>query len=200
MTSTFTSFGRPARLLVSLTAALLFTAAHGQSISKCQDAEGNWHYGDFAAEACEEKGTVTEMDERGLKVDESEAPPTQEELEARRAEKQRQQEQAERRAEQEKKDRQLLQAYDSARAIIRARESRVEALDRELESHRLLRQDLVDARKEAQERGDNADRVGNLEQQIQQYDAAIKKLESQRRTTIDEYNQVLDRYRELTSG
>lgn len=174
-------------------------AVYAQSITKCQDEEGNWHYGDFAAEACSEQSTITEIDERGIKVDETDAPPTQEELEARQAEEERQRLEEESQARAEAEDRRLLQTYDSDEAIIRARDQRVSALEQELESHRLFRQDLVDEKETLSAQG-NAGRIADLDEQLEQYDTAIQRLEEQRRDIVEEYNRELERYRELTDG
>lgn len=176
---------------------LLFAgAAQAQTISKCQDAEGNWHYGDFAAEACAEESTITEIDERGNTVDESDAPPTKEELEAQKAAKEQERLEAERRARQQAEDRRLLQTYDSAQAIVNARDDRVSALEQELESHRLFRQDLVDEKKRIQDEADEG-RMSKLNGQIQEYDQAIERLEEERREVVEKYNHELERYRAL---
>lgn len=186
--------------VLSVPAAVLMLiagAAQAQTISKCQDADGNWHYGDFAAEACAEESTITEIDERGMKVKESDAPPTAEELEAQKAAEERQRQEEERIASEAAEDRRLLQTYDSAQAIVNAREQRLSALDQELVSHRLFRQDLVNERQKVQTDG-NGDRVGELDHQIEQYDAAIQRLEEQQTEIREQYNRELERYRELT--
>lgn len=178
---------------------LLAGAAQAQTISKCQDAEGNWHYGDFAAEACAEESTITEIDERGNTVDESDAPPTKEELEAQKAAKEQERLEAERQARREAEDRRLLNTYDSVQAIIAARDDRVSALEQELESHRLFRQDLIDEKKSIQDEANEA-RVNKLDGQIQEYDQAIERLEEERREVVEKYNHELERYRALTGG
>jgi predicted RNase H-like nuclease (RuvC/YqgF family) len=184
--------------LVSLAAALVLAGAvHAQTITKCQDAEGNWHYGDFAAEVCDEQSTITEIDERGLKVDETDAPPTQDELDARKTEDDRESQEAERLARQVAEDQRLLQTYDSDEAIIRARDQRVTALEQELESHRMFRQALVDEKQDTPVET-NEQRAADLNEQIEQYDTAIQRLEEQRREVIEEYDQELERYRKLT--
>ena len=193
----FTQLTMPLSIPAALVLAWLMTgAAQAQTITKCQDAEGNWHYGDFAAEACAKESTVTEIDERGLKVKESEAPPTQEEIEAQKAAKAQEQREAERRARQQAEDRRLLQTYDSPQAIINARDERVAALERELDSHQLFRQDLVDE-KDAVRNDGNDERVGELDRQIEQYDQAIERLKRERREVVQEYNRELERYRKL---
>lgn len=180
----------------ALAGLLIAGAADAQNITKCQDAEGNWHYGDFAAEACAEESTITEIDERGITVEESEAPPTAEELEAQQAAEEQERLEAERLARERAEERRLLQTYDSDEAIIRARDQRISALDQELESHQLFRQDLVDERQSLQAGGDDSTEA--LDRQIEQYDSAIQRLEEQRREVTEEYNRELQRYRELT--
>ncbi len=187
----------PAGLVSLAAAALLAGAVQAQTITKCQDEDGNWHYGDFADEACAEQSTITEIDERGLKVDETDAPPTQDELDTRNAEEDRERREAERLARQEAEDRRLLQTYDSDEAIVRARDQRLSALEQELESHRLFRQALVDEKQDISV-NDNEQRAADLNEQIEQYDTAIQRLEEQRREVIEEYDQELERYRELT--
>lgn len=184
------------RSLSMLAAVLVAGAAHAQTISKCQDAEGNWHYGDFAAEACAEDANVTELDERGVKIKELEAPPTQEELEAQQAAARQEELEAERRARQQAEDRRLLHTYDSAQAIVNAREQRVTAINQELESHELFRQDLVDERQEAD--GSNNEHAKELDTQIEQYDHAIERLKEERRELVEQYDKELKRYRKLT--
>lgn len=184
-------------LAIALLAAsvLLSGAAGAETITKCQDSEGNWHYGDFAADACAEDGTITEIDERGVKVKESEAPPTQEELDAQEAAREQQEQEAARRERQEAEDQRLLQTYDSTQAIVDARDQRVSAINQEIESHELFRQDLVD---EKQRLDGDGDRVAELEGQIEQYDEAIRRLQQEREETRQKYNRDLERYRELT--
>jgi len=185
--------------LLALLAALTAGAVYAQSITKCQDAEGNWHYGDFAAEACAQESTVTEIDERGLKMKESEAPPSPEELEAERAAEEQERLEAERRARQQAENQRLLRVYDSAEAVIKARDERVRAIEQELESHELFRQDLVDEREKARSQG-NENRASELSDEIRQYDQAIKRLNEERGEIVRKYNQDLERYRELTGG
>jgi len=198
---TRTSCPQPNPLLhLALSAALLCAgAAQAQTITKCQDADGNWHYGDFAAEACAEDSKVTEIDQRGLKVKETDAPPTQEELDAQKAAEEQARREEERRASEQAEDRRLLQTYDSAQAIIDARDERVRAIEQELDSHEMFRQDLVDEKERVVSDGEE-ERVEQLNRELEQYDAAIERLERERRETVEEFNHELERYRELAGG
>lgn len=182
----------------SLCCLLLAGTAQAQTITKCQDEDGKWHYGDFASEACSENSTITEIDERGVKVRETEAPPTKDELDAQEAEKRAEQLEAERRRKVEEGEQRLLRTYDTAQSIINARDEHVEAMDRDLDSYRLFRQDLVDERNRLEENKESEGKINNIEQQIQQYDAAIRELQAERRETVEKFNRDLERYRELT--
>lgn len=186
------------RLLLIAAMALLLQAAHAQSITKCQDADGNWHYGDFAAEACAEESTITEIDERGRTVKETEAPPSSEELEAEEAARQAEQRQAEREAREREARERLLRTYESVEGIIQARDARVAGIDNELESHRLFRQDLIDEKQRLQENNGDQDRIRSIEEQIQEYDEAIEALKANRQATIEEFNGDAERFREAT--
>lgn len=183
---------------------LLFSGVAGaqKTITKCQDKDGKWHYGDFASEACATDSTVTEIDQRGLEVRETDAPPTQEELDAAKEAERQARLEAEREAEQQEQDNRLLQTYDSADAIINARDEHVAALDLELEGHRLFRQDLVDEKEklEKEKKEGNSEKIDNIIEQIRQYDEAIQALENERRSTIEHYDTEFQRYRALTDG
>ena len=70
-----------------------FSFAH--AIKKCQDSDGNWHYGDIAVAQCN-KSKVTTLNERGFIASEKDAPKTPEELEKEAAEKAKAEAEAER--------------------------------------------------------------------------------------------------------
>lgn len=187
------------QLLITVAMALsLPAAAQAQSITKCQDADGNWHYGDFAAEACDEEGTVTEIDQRGQTVKETDAPPSEEELEAEQAETLAEQQEAERRAREREANERLLRTYDSVEGIIQARDARLEAIDNDLETNQLFRQDLVDERNRLLENDGDQDEIRRVEEQIQEYDDVIESIKEDRQETVEKYNADIERFRELT--
>lgn len=128
------------QLLAALVPAIgLLTAvsAMGQTtaIQKCQDAEGNWHYGDQAAEACA-RSEIEKLDRvTGVRVGTTAPPPTSEELTAQREAESRAAE-----AEQERLDRRLdedrlLATYDNEQQIIDARERHLSGIDNEITVH-----------------------------------------------------------------
>ena len=66
----------------------LFSRLQAHAISKCQDANGKWHYGDNAASVCGD-ARITIIDDRGRKIDEVAPPMTVEEFNALEAEEKR---------------------------------------------------------------------------------------------------------------
>jgi hypothetical protein len=181
-----------------LITCLACTTAQAQTITKCQDKDGNWHYGDYASQACAQDSTITEIDQHGVTVKKSNAPPTKEELEERKAEAQKQLEEAKELAKQEAEDKRLLRTYDNAQSIIDARDERANAMDRKLESQRVFRQDLVNERDKLKDNEQNHEHIQSLDEQIAQYDKAIETIQSERQATIEDYDEQLKRYYELT--
>lgn len=183
---------------VMLAALLCCGPAHARSITKCQDKEGNWHYGDFASSACAKNAPITELDQEGMTIKKIGAPPTEKELEKEKAEKKKQHAKKERLAEQKQEDRRLLRMYDNVQDIIDARNERVDAMDRDLKSQRLFRQGLVHEKQKLEKSDGSESKIGGLDEQIKQYDNSIDALRGERRTTIEEFDRQLKRYRELT--
>lgn len=59
--------------ICSLLILLSFSASSGAGIKKCQDADGNWYYGDSAVRSCE-NSKITTLTKRGF-IDSEESPP-----------------------------------------------------------------------------------------------------------------------------
>ena len=51
-----------------LTTGLFTQQAMAQEMAKCQDEQGNWHYGDFAAAECANNAEITNMSETGTVI------------------------------------------------------------------------------------------------------------------------------------
>ena len=79
LNSPFSKFGGIVRGSALL--AFVLASPTALAIKKCQDEEGQWHYGDTAVYECE-KSKVTTLDSRGFIRDQNEAPKTAEELAA----------------------------------------------------------------------------------------------------------------------
>ena len=182
----------------------------GMRIKKCQDARGQWHYGDDASEACA-RSKVIELDTHGIKRGEVAAPLTDAELKAReqnRAEVEKQRKLTE---EQNRHDQQLLATYAIEDDIILTRDRKVA----DIESQIRASQDTLDslrksfARVQAQaaeeQRGgkavspQTAKTISNNEAQIAKHEAHIQNLKKEQDATRAQFQADLQRFRELKS-
>lgn len=191
-------------ILLVLPVALSFNA-HAQ-IEKCQDELGNWHYGDSAAAACAES-KITVLDNKGVKVKEIDRPPSHEELEAREAEKKRLQEQALYEKERAIARQRILRVYPDEASILRARDQRIEGLDKNIALNeqllgelRLRKKKLDDAPvpkdEKAKKRQDR--QKSNVQYQIDEYSGSISKLREDREKVQKKYATILEEFYDLT--
>lgn len=180
-----------------------FDDAASQTIMKCQDATGKWHYGDIAAQECA-RSRITEIDKRGLKVEVYEAPPTKAELEAARAVEATRQEEQELAQEELRRENHLLSIYDSEQSIIRARDERLASLNKLLKSDENYKAKLQDNLSSLQKLATKGSADEELQQDIQQlrtqireYEEAIDSRLRQRELVTGRYNSDLNRYRDI---
>lgn len=173
--------------------------ASAGTIKKCKDADGKWHYGDFAAEECA-KSKITEIDKQGLKVKEQLAPPTEAELEARREAQERQQ-QAAREAEARMKERERIsKSYSSEEAITRQKDNQVQALDQAIDTDQKLKARLGARLGKLTATLAPPAELESVKGQIADYDAAIAAKQSKRAAIIKRFDEELALYRELVIG
>lgn len=189
--------------LISFLLTLFFVLpVSGQTIKKCQDADGNWHYGDHAAFECEQSGRITEMDEQGDKVGEIEAPPTQDELDAKQRAEEQMSMQQESEADQQRLDQRLLVTYDSSESILLTRDALLAALDSAIEADQILRDRLADELVRLKDSQDSEDvaNVASIKIQIEDFDEAIRDRRAKREIAKEKYDIEHKRYQELTGN
>jgi len=112
--------------------------AQAAEIKKCQDADGNWHYGNFAALSCA-NADVDEIDATGTKTGVDKPPPSSEEIE-----KQEQLQAAILKAKEDKKlqrnlDLEVLRIYGTEQTIISTRDRKLAAIDKNIEVTRQIK-------------------------------------------------------------
>lgn len=170
------------------------------TIKKCQDADGNWHYGDHASFECEQNSRITEIDMEGDTVGEIEAPPTPEELEAKLRAEEQMSEQVEAEAAQKRTDQRLLITYDNADRILQTRDALLAALDSAIEADQILKDRLADELKKLRNSGNpnDAGNISSVEQQIADFDEAIRDRLAKRELAREKYDLDYKRYKELT--
>lgn len=105
------------------------------AITKCQDAEGNWHYGDYATDVCA-NSKLTKLNDKGVKVAEVAAPKTEQELQEEQANKERNQAEklAIEQAEAEKS--RILSIYETESDIDRVRDNQLSSIQGNIDVHK----------------------------------------------------------------
>ncbi len=169
-----------------------------ETIKKCQDANGTWHYGDFAAFECE-RAKVTEINQRGITVKETARLPTKDELDAKKAELDKAKQDKKRLAAIRKEEQRLLTTYESLDAIVRARDDRVIAIDKEVATNEALKERLVKEDKHLARAKDprQQKRLKEVRDQIASFDQANARLTVERQEVIERYNALYMRYQTL---
>ncbi len=189
---------------IALLAALLAYGgeAAAQTITKCQDAEGNWHYGYYASVQCAGDGPITELRECGVTVEVREAPPTLEELQAEKARLQAEREAKIRHEEKLRVDRELLAKYESEAVIIDLRDQRIAELRKQIDFNgsqlALLEKQLAaspEPKTEAQEqeRHEEEQRIDRFRRAIDRARVAIDKTNSDYQVLLQRYRQIENR-------
>lgn len=180
------------KLIFMLLFGVCFSAS-AQTIKKCQDAEGNWHYGDQAALECESSG-ITVMDATGTEVNKIDPPDTREAVEARQAIEEKLAEQERLDAEQQALDQRLLVTYEDENSIIRTRDALIAAIDSSIEADQVMKERLERDLSDASD--DNA--AAELRSQVNEFEQSIRDRLASKEVVRERYNLELTRYQELT--
>ena len=174
----------------------------GAGIKKCQDENGNWHYGDFADEACAARADVTKLSQEGQVVGVEKPPPTQEELDKKSKANDDAAEKADKKKKQRQKDLSLVQIYGSEEVIVSTRDRKLESIDNNLEVTRQLKQgiesDLAELR--TRKKSKKVDKlIAEREAAIQSYDSVIQQSQEQRRNLDIEYTEILKNFQDAST-
>lgn len=177
-------------------------------IKKCQDAQGQWHYGDDASDACA-RSKVIELDTQGIKRGEIAAPLTEAQLKAREQNRAEEEKQRKLTEEQNRHDQQLLATYAIEDDITMTRDRKVS----DIESQIRASQDTLDslrksfARIQAQateeQRGgkavspQTAKTIANNKAQIAKQEAYIQTMKKEQDAVRTQFQADLQRFREL---
>ena len=196
-----------AGLVLFLSPAVLFFSVSAHAISKCQDADGKWHYGDNAASICGD-ARITIIDKRGRKIDEVAPPMTVEEFNALEAEELRKELEEKENAKRELEKRRILAIYPREESIIRARDERLKGMDNNIRVQEALLDDMrldmkvLESKKMPEDPKARAKRESQINSQqasIDAYYQAITRLRREREQTSEKYERILREFRELTA-
>ena len=178
-----------------------------QTIKKCQDATGRWHYGDTASAECA-RSKITVMSDEGITKKVIAAPLTEQELREREANKEVQETAQKKADEQAKKDALLLSSYGVEDDITYVRDRKIAQIEAFIKASEQTLKPLRAAltRMEAQVTDESKSgkpdeaAVKNIEltkAQIARHEAAIADKRKEQEAIRVEYDQDLVRYREL---
>lgn len=190
------------KLILLLFSFCCMAPVSAQTIKKCQDTDGKWHYGDHAAEECE-RARITELDESGTQLRQIKAPPTKEELDAKERMEDKMAEQQRMDREQNALDQRLLATYESVESISRTRDALLAAIDSVIATDQDLKKriekELVGLQGDDGEPEDT-EVAAELRLRIDDFDRAIRDQLAKREQVKHRYNRDLARYRELTGA
>lgn len=198
-------------LILALGLALSAFGPHAayavQTIKKCQDATGHWHYGDTASAECA-RSKITVMSDEGITKKVIAAPPTEQELKERETNREVQETAQKKADEQAKKDVLLLSSYGVEDDITYVRDRKIAQIEAFIKASEqtLTPMRAALARMEAQMADESKSgkpdetTVKNIEltkAQIARHEAAIADKHKEQEAIRAEYDQDLVRYREL---
>ncbi len=186
-------------LPVALLATGLFSmTTAAQQIKKCQDAEGNWHYGSFAAAACGD-AVVEKFNSTGTKVGEDRPPPSEAEIKkqedlAKAAEIAEEQKQILR-----KKDIEIVRIYGSEETIISTRDRKLASIDNNIEVTRQIKEGTIkdiNKLKEMKKTKKVARQLEERENAVKSYNRVIRHNLTEREKLSENYITILAEFRE----
>ena len=186
--------------IVMLGMVITTTGMQAQAaIKKCQDADGNWHYGEYADSECALSSDVSTVNQSTGAISTKKRPPTTEELEAARIKKKAAAEKKAAKKKQVARDKNLVKIYGSEEVIISTRDRRLSSIDNSVNITRQLRsgvlKDIESLKKRKKSKKVDA-LIAERQRAIKSYDNAIKTTLAERTKVEAEYTQILSSFRQ----
>ena len=184
------------------------SVAPASTITKCKDADGKWHYGDFAADACD-RSRIEKINQKGQSLGEVAVPLTEDEIQTRKEAENQARERRQKETKQRAEDNRLLLIYDSSDAITKARDTRLSAVDSMIRSNdefliqlgkRKLSVQKTIKKAAAKEKTKQQKKLAGIEAQITDYEQSNEGLIDIRNAVANKYNTDLSRYLKITEG
>ncbi len=195
--------GDSKRGLILILIVMSGLAGHGSVMAtttefkKCKDANGKWHYGDYAAQECA-RSVITRVDEQGIKRGEELPPPSKEELDRQNTDTNKAEDIRKQRAAQKQKDDEFLHIYGSEEVITSSRDRKLTSIDKTIEVTEQIKSGIVKDIKDLEGRK-QSERVKKLiaerENAIKSYDRVIRQNLSERLKLEKKYKQILSDFR-----
>ncbi|MFT6406882.1 MAG: hypothetical protein ACJAQ6_000292 [Arenicella sp.] len=196
------------RVTFILSATLLFGAfsfSSAHAIKKCQDADGNWHYGDIAVAQCNQS-KVTTLNDRGFVESQKDAPKTAEQLQRETDEQSKaDSEVALIRAEEDERIR-ILSVYETEADIDRQRDNQIGSVNSNIAVHKAYVKSVTAKIKRLETKGAgfkgirktrNVDQITEAQARIQESNAELIKLVEQKTSIMQRFAEEKKVYLEL---
>ena len=197
------------RITLILSSVLLFgmfpfSSAH--AIKKCQDADGQWHYGDIAVAQCKQS-KITTLNDRGFVKSERDAPKTPEQLQKEAAEQAILAAQAEFiRAEDNKRNR-ILSVYETEADIDRQRDNQIDSVNSNIAVHMAYIKSLAAKIERLERQGvnfkgirkkRNLTEIAEVKTRVAESNVELLKLADQKSLIVLRFGEEKEVYLELT--
>ena len=169
--------------------ALPLSSAVGQQIKKCQDSEGNWHYGNFADQACQDSA-VDELHETGITINTDLPPPSPEDMERKARMEEALKIQQEFSEDQRKRDLEVLRIYGSEETIVSTRDRKLASIDNNIEITRQIKEGTI----KDIEKLKKMKQTKKVERQLQEREDAVKSYNRVIRHNLTEREKLSEKY------
>ncbi len=176
--------------------ALNVMSIQAQQITKCQDADGNWHYGSFAADACID-AVVEKLSESGAKIGEDRPPPSEEEIRKEEALAKDVRAKEDYASTQHKRDMEIVRIYSNEETIITTRDRKIASIDNNIEITRQIKKGTlkdIDKLKKLKKTKKVERQIEERENAVKSYDKVIRHSLSEREKLFKSYIAVLEEF------
>lgn len=194
--------------IFSLMFSLILVSPSAFAISKCQDADGKWHYGDHAPDLCA-RSKITQMNQHGTVVGGEDAPKTAEQIEQERIAEEKQQAILEKEQAVEEEKRRLLNIYETVEDIDRVRDNQLYAVQSNIDVHnaylgamnnkiiRLEEKERRTTRTDLKEKVQQE--IAEAKENVEKFNGQLQKLETQKIDIIEKFSAEKEQYIALTN-
>ncbi len=180
----------------------VYAQADKENIEKCQDRDGRWHYGTFAARACT-KGRISILTEQGVVIDRKESPDVMMELSDQERNAalavQRKKEALKRRIQE---DQAYLSRYSDEAAVVAERNRKLAELDMGIDTAKKVQADLdrdIAILRERTPSEENATAIVEREMSVAAYEQEIVRYQAEQQAIRAEYAKKVSRFKEALS-
>lgn len=191
---------KPTAVLTAVTILMvaLMGPAMAQQIKKCQDADGNWHYGNFADEACSDSA-VDELHETGVTIGTDLPPPSDEEVQRQARMDEAKKMQEEFGEEQRKRDLEVLRIYGNEQTIVATRDRKLAAIDNNIDVTRQIKAGTmkdIDKLLKMKQTKKVKRQLEEREDAVKSYNRVIRHNLTEREKLSEKYITLLNEFRE----